>query len=232
MTAAAATWPRRGPAGGLPGQAADKAREQLGQAGGDTDGEPTGGTDPFGGHLRPGELLIGNSESNLVPQCDDQSGGLTTFSIQDFDEGAQIEPLHTFRPVNGTWLDGNPAVNGLGCSGHWFDIQDGDDLIAASWYEHGVKVIEVLPDYSMQEVGFFQPVAGSAGAASWVVDDDGTEYIFSTDYARGLDIIRFHRDAPRPTEAEVRAAALTVLDANAVGLANAERLFCKLGAQA
>jgi hypothetical protein len=219
--AADTTADRRGPARGLPAQASERARNAV--------GAPTteASADPFGGHLRPGELVIGNSESNIVPRCDDESGGLTTFSIADFDEGATMQKLHTFRPVNGSWMDGNPAVNGLGCSGHWFDIRDGDNLIAASWYEHGVKVIEVLPDYSMREIGFFQPIVGAAGAASWVVADDGTEYIYSTDYERGLDIIRFDRDAPRPTEAQMWGAALRVTTASPV--ADLERLYCKLG---
>lgn len=220
--------PQRGPAA-LPEKAAAKAKDRFGQTA-DGEGGPTATTDPFGGDLLPGELVIGNSESNIVPQCDDQSGGLTTFSIRDFDQGAPMTALHSFRPVNGDWVDGNPPANGLGCSGHWFDIQDGDDLIAASWYEHGVKVIEVLPDYSMQEVGFFQPIVGAAGAASWVVDDDGTEYIYSTDYERGLDIIRFDRDAPRPSEEQKRAAALAVV--GSLPAADAERLYCKLGNQA
>lgn len=213
----------RGPARGLPANVPQKVKDRFAE---DQVAQPA--KDPFGGDLRPGELLIGNSESNVVPQCDDQSGGLTTFSMANFDEGDTLEPLHTFRPVNGSWIDGNPGANALGCSGHWFDIQDGDTLIAASWYEHGVKVIEVLPDYSMQEVGFFQPVVGSAGAASWVVDDDGTEYIFSTDYVRGLDIIEFHRDAPRPTEAEMRTAALAV---SKTPVAATERLICDLAAR-
>lgn len=217
---------QRGPAGGLPAKASERAKERLGQTG---TGDAASGSDPFGGHLRPGELVIGNSESNIVPRCDDESGGLTTFSIADFDQGQPMQKLHTFRPVNGSWLDGNPGLNGLGCSGHWFDIQDGDNLIAASWYEHGVKVIEVLPDYSMREIGFFQPVVGAAGAASWVVDDDGTEYIYSTDYERGLDIIRFHRDAPRATDGQLRAAAAAVPKA-ALPIADVERWFCKLGA--
>ena len=217
--------PARGPAGGLPANVPQEVKDRF--AGG---AAPEPAADPFGGNLRPGELVIGNSESNIVPQCDDQSGGLTTFSIEGFDEGKQMEPLHTFRPVNGSWVDGNPGANGLGCSGHWFDIQDGDTLIAASWYEHGVKVIEVLPDYSMREVGFFQPIVGAAGAASWVVDDDGTEYIYSTDYERGLDIIRFDRDAPRATDAEMRAAALAVQ--TTLPVADSERLICELGAKA
>jgi hypothetical protein len=186
-------------------------------------------SDPFGGHLRPGELVIGNSESNVVPQCTDQSGGLTTFSIAGFDQGATMEPLHTFRPTNGTFAgDGNPPANGLGCSGHWFDIRDGDNLIAASWYEHGVKVIEVLPDYSMRQIGFFQPVATEAGAAQWVVDDDGTEYIISTDYARGVDILRFDRDpAKRATDEEI-TQAWTVAAGRVGAFSELERYFCNL----
>lgn len=216
---------QRGPAT-LPAKASERAKERLGQTGATAS---SGGSDPFGGVLRPGELVIGNSESNIVPRCDDQSGGLTTFSIADFDQGEPMKPLHTFRPVNGNWVDGNPALNGLGCSGHWFDIRDGDNLIAASWYEQGVKVIEVLPDYSMREVGFFQPIVGAAGAASWVVDDDGTEYIYSTDYERGLDIIRFHRDAPRANDGQLRAAAVAASKAT-LPIADVERWICTLGA--
>ena len=164
-----------------------------------------------GGHLRPGELMIGNSESNLVPQCDEQSGGLTTWSLAGFHEGEPMRLLHQFRPVNSApdspYEDGNPPANALGCSGHWFDIQDGDNLIAASWYEHGVKLIEIQEDYSMEQIGYFQPLVTEAGAANWVVDrETGQEYIYSTDYARGLDIIRVHREAEPASERELAAA--------------------------
>jgi hypothetical protein len=186
--------------------------------------------DPFGGRLRPGELVIGNSESNLQPQCGDDAGGLTTFSIANFNKGRQMRKLHTFRPTNGTWADGNPGMNALGCSGHWFDIRNGDNLIAASWYEHGVKVIEVLPDYSMREVGFFQAVATEAGSAHWVVADDGTEYIYSTDYARGVDILRFDRSAPRATGEQMSAAA-RVAGLQVGTVAAAERYVCTLEMQ-
>jgi hypothetical protein len=217
---------RRGPNVGLPDRAAERARQRLGEPDGDSGGEPA--TDPFGGELRPGELVIGNSESNLRPQCGGNAGGLTTFSIVDFDEGATMEKLHEFRPTNGDWvISGDPAVNALGCSGHWFDIRDGDNLIAASWYEHGIKVIEVLPDYSMRQIGFFQPVATEAGAAHWVVDDDGTEYIFSVDYARGIDIVRFHRDAPEATNAQL-AEAWAVASSRVGAFSAAERMVCRL----
>ncbi len=215
----------RGPDAGLPDEASDRAKERLDELG----GADTAEGDPFGGHLRPGELVIGNSESNVVPQCGDGSGGLTTFSIADFDEGAPMEKLHEFRPTNGDWASsGDPGVNALGCSGHWFDIRDGDNLIAASWYEHGVKVIEVLPDYSMRQIGFFQPVATEAGASYWVTDDDGTEYIYSVDYARGIDIVRFDRDPGLEATDDQLAAAWEVASSRIGGFAEAERWVCRL----
>jgi hypothetical protein len=164
-----------------------------------------------GGYLRPGELMIGNSESNIVPQCTDSSGGLTTWDVSDFDKGEPMRIIDQFRPVNSApnspFEDGNPPANGLGCSGHWFDIQDGDNLIAASWYEHGIKIIEIDENYSMNQIGYFQPIGTEAGSAYWVVDrDTGEEYIYSMDYARGLDVIRFHRDAAPASETDMAAS--------------------------
>ena len=150
------------------------------------DGDPT---------MRPGELLIGNSESNLRPTCSASSGGLTSWSMVNFDRGAELRQLSAFRPVNGTYADGNPAVNALGCSGHWFTWQNG--IVAASWYEHGVRIIDVdEATGEFRELGWFQPGAAEAGAAHWIDD----EYVYSVDYARGIDIIRFDRDAPLPSE--------------------------------
>ncbi|MFT5221986.1 MAG: hypothetical protein ACI867_000282, partial [Glaciecola sp.] len=45
---------------------------------------------------------------------------------------------------NGTYQDGSPAVNGLGCSAHWFqeqpDWKDGG-LVAVGYYEHGTRFL-------------------------------------------------------------------------------------------
>ena len=174
--------------------------------------------------LRPGELLIGNSESNLNRNCSN-AGGLSTWSMANFDQGAPLEQLEVFRPLNGTWLDGSPAVNGLGCSGHWFTERGG--IVAASWYEHGVRFFSVdKASGALAEVGYFQPGATEAGAAYWIDD----EYVYSVDYARGIDILKFDRaDAPA-TQAELDASWLANL--GRVGsLASKERFICALGGQ-
>jgi hypothetical protein len=173
--------------------------------------------------MKAGELLIGNSESNLNTGCTN-AGGLTTWSMIDFDKGAPMQPLEVFRPLSGTFLDGSPAVNALGCSGHWFTVRD--DVVTASWYEHGVRFFDVDPEIgTIDEIGFFQPVATEAGAAYWVDD----EFVYNVDYLRGIDIISFDRDAPTPPQAQIDAAWMANL--GTVGaFAEAERWFCRLAA--
>jgi hypothetical protein len=179
-------------------------------------------TDPA---LRPGELMIANGETNLRPRCGGGSNGpIATWSMRDFDKGADMKPLEIFRPVaNGTYTDGNPAVNALGCSGHYFDYRD--DVLAAAWFEHGVRFIDVDPTTGkMEEIGFFQPINGSSGAAYWIDD----EYVYVTDYARGIDILRFDRSADRPVADEIAASWLSGLDNAAATLSERERAYCSL----
>ena len=159
--------------------------------------------------LRPGELLIGNSESNINRNCTD-AGGLSTWSMRDFDKGVPMTQLDVFRPINGNWADGNPAVNGLGCSGHWFTV-DGD-MVVASWYEHGVRFFSVDPvTGKITQKGYFQPVATQAGAAHWVTAPNGDKYVLAPDYGRGIDILKFTPEAPVPTEEAFNASWLANL---------------------
>lgn len=178
--------------------------------------------------MRPGEMFIGNSESNLNFDCSD-AGGLSTWSMVDFDRGAKLEQIEVFRPVQGNYLDGDPAVNALGCSGHWFTWKD--DIVAASWYEHGVKFFDVDPaDGDITQVGYYQPVATEAGAAHWVGEFQGLDIVYNADYARGIDILAFDRAAPVPSDRELYASwewNLRNYQRRGPGpLASLERYFC------
>lgn len=171
------------------------------------------------GSLRPGELLVANSESNVNPTCN-MSGALSTWDLRDFDKGRAPVQLDVFHPASGTWADGSPALVASGCSGHWFDVHG--EYVAASWYEHGVHVFEVgLDTGELTEVGFFQPVATIAGQSQWHVTEDGEMYIYAADYARGIDILRFDPEAPRPSDDERLAA----------WFAGAEKASANAGAQ-
>jgi hypothetical protein len=174
--------------------------------------------------IRPGEMFLGNSESNLRTQCGSNAGGLSSWSMVDFDKGAAPQQLEVFRPVNGSWADGDPAVNALGCSGHWFTVRD--RMVAASWYEHGVRFVEVDEQGSFTQRGFFQPVVTEAGASHWVVGEDGTEYVYAMDYARGIDILRFDRDGATPSQEQLDASWLANLGKQGV-MAVVERSLCR-----
>jgi hypothetical protein len=171
--------------------------------------------------MRPGELVIGNSESNLNPQCS-AAGGLSTWSIVNFNfTRSTFKQLEVFRPLNGTWADGDPVVNALGCSGHWFTERGG--IVAASWYEHGVRFFKVDKTLgTIKEVGYFQPVVTEGGAAYWINDS----FVYSVDYARGIDILSFDRAAPLPSQEELDQSWLANL--GVVGeFSQQERYVCQ-----
>lgn len=179
--------------------------------------------------MRAGEIFIGNSESNLrAPTCGTNAGGLSSWNMTNWDRGAPLKQIEAFRPVNGTYANGNPAVNALGCSGHWFTVRN--NMIAASWYEHGVRFIAVDPATGkFTEKGFFQPVTTEAGAAHWMTDAAGNEYVYSMDYARGIDILKFNRSAPAASQDQITKSWLANLG-QAGPAAETERYLCRLGA--
>ena len=184
--------------------------------------------------LRPGELLMTETETNFSPQCaggSDGTGSFSTWSMANWDKGAAPRQLHVLTPVNGDYANGNPAVNALGCSGHWFTVREdqpgryaGDYLVAAGWYEHGTRFLAVdRRTGAIKQVGFFQPVRGSASSAYWI---GTTNYVYVVDYQRGIDILKFDPSAAPPSAAATRAswlAKLNVIDA----LSQQERYWCR-----
>ena len=150
--------------------------------------------------LRPGELIMGNGETNFTGNCGPGNGPFATYSAKGFDEGRDDPSFSTCSgPSAATTADGNPAVNAMGCSGHWFTTTpDGDDeLVAAAWYDHGTRFLRVDGDTgAISQLGFFQPGVGAASAAHWI---DG-EHAYVVDYERGIDILRFDRSAPVPSD--------------------------------
>jgi hypothetical protein len=141
--------------------------------------------------LRPGELVIGNGETWLSPgTCSARSAGITTYGIANFDRGVKAREIASIVPKNGDFEDGNPPVDVVGCSAHWFDYRNG--MVAAGWYDHGTRFIKVDERTgAMKEVGFYQAGATETWGAYWVTD----EYVYSVDAARGIDILRFDRKA-------------------------------------
>jgi hypothetical protein len=184
------------------------------------------------GPLRDGELLLGEGETNFETGCNSGSGAFSTWSLVNFDRRTKMRQLDVLRPVSGELGDANPAVNAMGCSGHWFNARDGADgsiLVAAGWYEHGTRFLSVNPRTGkISQVGWFQPQRGAASAAYWM----GKGTVWSVDYHSGIDVLAFD-EAPtlRPTAAATQASWLAkagVVDP----LAAAVRRLCRAGAKA
>ena len=189
--------------------------------------------------LRPGELLMSETETNFNPSCaggTDGTGSFSTWSMANFDKGVPMHQLHVLTPVHGDYANGDPALNALGCSGHWFTEREdqpgryaGDYLVAAGWYEHGTRFLAVdQKTGAISQVGYFQPVRGSASAAYWI---DNTNYVYVVDYQRGIDILQFDPTAAPPTAAATRASWLAKLHTVDV-LSQEERYWCRQAMEA
>jgi hypothetical protein len=107
-------------------------------------------------------------------------------------EQAQFHKLHEWRIAGrGVYADGLAPGHTLFC-GHWFDPHpdwDAGGVLAIAHYDWGTRFLDVGADGAMEEIGWFQPIQGYTGAATWVTD----EIVYVHDYRRGLDVLRFNR---------------------------------------
>jgi hypothetical protein len=147
---------------------------------------PRGGSDNL--------VLIGG-ETNFTGQCDGANGEFRTYSAQGVRNGTSTTftgPIGRQQPAgNGTYVDGKPVANHLGCSVHWFQEHEtfkNGGLVALSEYEDGVRFLQIKKDGSITEQGFFAPLGGSSSSPKWAPSGD---VVYSLDYDRGIDIIRW-----------------------------------------
>ena len=145
---------------------------------------PRGGRDRF---------FLVQGETPFSGVCDDNSGAIMTWDAADWRRTHSFELVDEYRPVNGTFTDGNPPAGATGCTAMWFDPH-GDfrngGLVAAAAFEHGTRILDVGPKGDISEIGWFTPAAGSTIAAYWATDD----VVYAIDVTRGLDILRFTGD--------------------------------------
>jgi hypothetical protein len=160
---------------------------------------PSGGDDRF--------LLVGGETGGNCSS--ERSGAFMTFDTAgvwaDIEDGklGEFTFVDEHRVFTGLYPDGNSPYDQY-CA-HWFtehpDFADGG-LVAMGWYEHGVRFLDVAEDGAITEIGYFLPLGGSTSAAYWVTD----EILYTSDYQRGIDILRFTGE---PATAEVRTGLAT-----------------------
>ena len=97
--------------------------------------------------------------------------------------------------ANGTYADGSPAVNGLGCSAHWFEAHGSfknGGLVGMGYYEHGSRFFNVDSKGKIKEVGYYLPMGGSTSGFWWASTSKKETIGYAVDYSRGIDILKWN----------------------------------------
>jgi hypothetical protein len=147
---------------------------------------PRAGADKF--------VLIGG-EQNFTGRCERNNSEFSVYGADEVLAGTSTHftgPLAQVPPAgNGVYADGKPVAGALGCSVHWFQehptFQDGG-LVALSEYEDGVRFLQIKPDGQIEEQGYFLSLGSSSSSPKWAGKDD---VLYSIDYQRGIDILRW-----------------------------------------
>jgi hypothetical protein len=133
-----------------------------------------------------------SGETNATQRCDADSARWHVYDTTGWQKSKKLKEVDSYTFSNGVYADGNPAVNGLGCSSHWFNEhpkwKDGG-IVALGAYEHGTKFLAVdSKTGKISERGFFCPIAGSTSASYWLTD----KIVYNVDYTRGIDILQYN----------------------------------------
>ena len=133
-------------------------------------------------------LLIGG-ETNIRVRCNESSGAFMTWDASNWKKTKSFTMIDEYRMKNSTYLDGSPPAN-VSCSSHWLEPNPtfkSGGLVAAAFFEHGTRFIDVSDTGQIKEIGWFLPHAGSTSAVYWITD----RIAYTLDYNRGIDILKF-----------------------------------------
>jgi hypothetical protein len=142
---------------------------------------PRGGRDRF---------FLVQGETPFSQTCNEDSGAFMTWDASKWRKTHSFTLIDEFRVENGTYVDGNPPAGVFGCTNMWFQehprFRNGG-LVAAAFFEHGTRFLEVDPRGRIEQVGYFTPVGGATIASYWITP----EVVYAVDEQRGIDILRF-----------------------------------------
>jgi len=150
-------------------------------------------------------VLIGGEE-NFTGRCEANNSEFSTYDASRVLKGRSKQfdgPVDQVPPAgNGVYADGKPVAGALGCSVHWFQehksFRNGG-LVAISEYEDGVRFLQIDKDGKITEQGYFLSLGSSSSSPKWAGKDD---ILYSIDYQRGIDIIRWKGEHYVPGKAD------------------------------
>jgi hypothetical protein len=142
---------------------------------------PNGGRDRF---------YLVQSETPLSRTCNQNSGAFMTWDASTWRKSHTFRMVDEYRVQNGNYADGNPPAGVWGCTNMWFQEHptfSNGGLVAAGFFEHGVRFLDVDRKGQIEEVGYFTPIGGETIATYWITKD----IVYAIDLHRGIDILRF-----------------------------------------
>ena len=101
------------------------------------------------------------------------------------------------RPLD-SWRVEVDRARGYYCSAHFFHLRA--RMIVQGWFEGGARFIDVTRPRRLRQAGYWIPRRGKVVSAYWPPADRAGEIAYALDEQRGVDILRFDRDA-RPARA-------------------------------
>ena len=135
------------------------------------------------------KFLLVAYETPFSGQCNSGSDMFQVFDASQWRTKKRLTKTDSYNVTNGTYVDGNPPANAVGCSGLWFqhhpDFHNGG-MVATAFAEHGMRLLDVDSKGQIEELGYYVPYGGAVSAAYWVTD----EIVYSVDLTRGFDILR------------------------------------------
>jgi hypothetical protein len=121
----------------------------------------------------------------------------------------QMTRLATYSP-NGKpgQFHGTVGTTTVGdCSAHWFTVRG--NLVAQAFYEQGVRFVDVSDPANPVQTGWARvPVRAATADAPAIVSSDMSaaywhgDYVYASDYQRGVDIYRYKDPIPGVIEAK------------------------------
>ena len=143
------------------------------------------------------------TEENITVDCA-TSGRFATYDLRGTHRGqgfapqtapdARLKPLDTWTP------EGEEGATGC-ASSHYFTARR-DGLTANAFYGQGVRFLDTSDPREIRQVGYFVNSDSNTWAAYW-----HGGYVFVTDLARGVDVLRFEGDPRRARTVTAPAVA-------------------------
>ncbi len=148
-----------------------------------------GGRGPLNDFIHHNSLRI-SERTLMITEEDLRSGCRRAGSFQTWEiSGRRAKPLDRFA------VERDDRAR-LACSAHYFDHRNG--LVAAGFYEQGLRLLDVRDPRRIRQVGFHIPDLAMAWGALFAPTDPTGSTVYVLNHTRGIEIVGLDRAALKP----------------------------------